>query len=358
VLVPEGPILAFPFPEAGRWRLVDTSGTLQSDDPAQVVAWFQTALAEHWPTPLTIGEPTWVSSFKIHRRVVDRFRAGRCFVAGDAAHIHSPAGGQGMNTGIQDAYNLAWKLALAADGAARDPEALLDSYTQERRPVVAGVVRGTDWLTRIVTLRHPIAEALRNHLASILGEFEFIRRRIVRGASELVINYRHSPLVAEDRGSLWRALTHQDGGPGLSGFLDFGAAPRPGDRAPDVPLDPPGGLGPTRFFEVLRGTRHTLLAFTGASPSPDDLARLAAVGRRIHAYARRIHPALIVHGDTPPPGLTWDGTTVLDSSGALHARYGAEHECLYLVRPDGYIAYRSQPADADRLAAYLDRLFA
>src|SRR5205085_1076071 len=106
------------------------------------------------------------------------------------------------------------------------------------------------WLTRIVTLRHPLAEALRHHLASILGEFEFIQRRLVRGASELVINYRKSPLVAEYRGSLWGALKHQDGGPGLAGYLDFVAAPHPGDRAPDVPLDPPVGLGPTRLFEV------------------------------------------------------------------------------------------------------------
>jgi hypothetical protein len=101
-----------------------------------------------------------------------------------------------------------------------------------------------------------------------------------------------------------------------------------------------------------------LLAFARASPSADDSARLAAVGRLVQGHTRWIHPVLVVHGDTPPPGLPWDGTTVFEASGALHARYGAEHECLYLVRPDGYLGYRSQPADADRLAAYLDRLFA
>ena len=74
-----------------------------------------------------VSDPGWTSAFRIHRRVVDRFRDGRCFVAGDAAHIHSPAGGQGMNTGIQDAYNLAWKLGLVVRGAS--PEALLDSYS-------------------------------------------------------------------------------------------------------------------------------------------------------------------------------------------------------------------------------------
>ena len=85
-------------------------------EPGRVVARFQAMLREHGRPEAVVSDPTWTSAFRIHRRVADRFREGRCFIAGDAAHIHSPAGGQGMNTGIQDAYNLAWKLALVDPG--------------------------------------------------------------------------------------------------------------------------------------------------------------------------------------------------------------------------------------------------
>src|SRR5690606_31417424 len=112
LLVREGLIAAIPLPEPGHWRLIDTTGTADTEDPADIGARFREGLRWAGFPGVVAAEPTWVSSFRIHRRMVDHLRVGRCFLAGDSAHIHSPVGGQGMNTGIQDAHNLAWKLAM------------------------------------------------------------------------------------------------------------------------------------------------------------------------------------------------------------------------------------------------------
>ena len=349
-LTPEGPLIAFPFPEPGRWRLVHVStGPVEAHEaePDRVVARFQELLREHGRPEAVVSEPTWVSPFKIHRRVAGRFREGRCFIAGDAAHIHSPAGGQGMNTGIQDAYNLAWKLALVVRGAS--PDSLLDSYSIERRGVVAGVVQGSDLTTRVVTLRNPVAKAVRNHLAGLLGEFDFVARKISRTVSELGVEYHSSPIVAEDRPGVF--------GNGLADALDFRAGPHPGDRVPDFPLEPPSDAdGPHRLFDVLRGTKHVLLLFEGAH-GVEDAGPFEAVRDVARGHAARIEAILVVRGDVAPPWIAWEGRTLLDHLGELHHRFGARGPCLYLVRPDGYLGYRAMPPDAGKLASYLARLF-
>jgi 2-polyprenyl-6-methoxyphenol hydroxylase-like FAD-dependent oxidoreductase len=114
-------------------------------------------------------DPVWLTGFRIHERKVDEYGRGRVFLAGDAAHIHSPAGGQGMNTGMQDAANLAWKLALVQQGLALPT--LLDSYTAERGAVADMVLRHASLLTQVATLRNPLLQFIRNH-ATHLGRPE------------------------------------------------------------------------------------------------------------------------------------------------------------------------------------------
>ena len=350
LLTPEGPVIAFPLPEPGRCRLVHASMTTLADteaEPSRVVARFEALLHAHGRPEAVISDPGWTSAFRIHRRLVDRFRQGRCFVAGDAAHIHSPAGGQGMNTGIQDAYNLAWKLGLVTRGAA--PESLLDSYSEERRPVVAGVVGGSDLLTRIVTMRNPVARSIRDHVLGLLGEFGFVARRISRAASELEVEYHGSPIVGEDWGGSGLAA--------LADSIDFRAGPRPGDRVPDVRLEPPDDqAGPLRLFELLRGTRHVLLLFEGShgDPGPGAFGKVLALARR---HAPEIETLLVARGDVAPPSIAWDGPVVRDHLGELHRRFGARGPCLYLVRPDGYLGYRAIPPDAGKLESYLRQVF-
>ncbi len=344
ILAKEIQLGAFPLPQPGHWRLVDPSGAVGTEDPAQAAGRFQSLLNEHGFPDARVSDPVWVSSFHLHRRVVDRFRVGNCLVAGDAAHIHSPAGGQGMNTGIQEACNLAWKLGLVHAGVARDPQGLLDSFEAERLPIALDVLRGTDLVTRAVTMRNSLLESLRNRLASFLSEFDFVRQRIAVGISELGVHYRKSPIVAEDR-------------PGAMGLHAF-PGPRAGDRVPDVPLDPTANDGAARLFDLLQGTRHHLLLFEGERSSANVHEELGALAQQVrNRLGAWIEPRIAIGAASRPGSLSWDGPVILDANRSLHHRFGAGTTCLYLIRPDGYVGYRSEPADAEKLWAYLDRLF-
>jgi 2-polyprenyl-6-methoxyphenol hydroxylase-like FAD-dependent oxidoreductase len=349
-----GAMAAFPLPGEGRWRLIDVGGTVETEDPGRVADHFQSVLRANGHPEAAVADVTWCSAFRIHRRIAEHFRVGRCLLAGDAAHIHSPLGGQGMNTGIQDACNLAWKLALVTTGAA--PEALLSSYEAERRPVAVSVLRGTDLPTRAVTLRHPVGIGARNALASLLGQLDFVRRRLRRALSELDIGYRDSPIVAEDRSSVLGAVLPVGNGPGLAAYLDFGAAPHAGDRAPDVAFADDSD-GPERLFDAVRDVRHVLLLFEGAGGAGALAAALEAVGDLIHGrFAESVGTFLVGHPERAAD-LRWEGPRLIDVHGRLHRRFGAASPCLYLIRPDRHIGYRAQPPDAVRLAAYLRRLF-
>ena len=324
LLTPEGPVAAFPLP-GGQWRLVDTTGIVVGDDPDKIVARFRELVTGNGFPDAEFGQVYWTSAFHIHRRVVDRFRVGRVFVAGDAAHLHSPAGGQGMNTGIQDAYNLAWKLGLVHAGASAD--SLLDSYQAERRPVAIGVLKGSDRLTRLVTFRNPIARGLRDRLLGVLSEFDFVRRRVSHGASELESatgRARSSRTAGDDSDRSTSAMTPT--------------------RATGRPTWPSATARRRGSRTFLAGTKHVLLLCAS------EFSGLVEVIRGRHAA--RIKPVLVVPNDAPPG---WPGEVVRDPEGHLQARYGGDS--LTLIRPDGYIAYRSRAADAAGLAAYLDRIF-
>lgn len=271
---------------------------------------------------LHFRNPAWLTRFRLHHRQAATYRRGRVFLAGDAAHIHSPAGGQGMNTGIQDAWNLGWKLALVIRGAAR--EALLDTYHAERWPVGRFLLRFTDRLfaigSRAVTAR-PAAARVRNALLRWvlprLASSSRLRVRAFRVISQLGIRYRRSPAVRE-------------GLPSLAG------GPRAGDRVPDTPLD--GEDGPT-LHQLLRAPSFHLLV-CGVEAVPRPVAMLAA--------ARDI---TIVHLPARSDGANTNASTL--AALGVEPRSGSR-SALYLVRPDGHIAYRAAGVDAGDLSRYLD----
>jgi len=369
-LTPDGTVGAFPFPEPERWRLVYTGGADMTEEPEEAAKFFQKRINNHGVWGVVVSDATYVSVYGIHRRMVPQFRKGRCFLAGDAAHVHSPAGAQGLNTAIQDSFNLAWKLGLVVAKAA--PESLLDSYQAERHPVAAGVLGGSDVTTRIVALRNPVLQQIRNQLIAFLSNFNIVQHRISRGMGELALSYRKSPIVAEDRAWLPPHSHHNSVIPGLGEYLDFGAAPSSGERAPDVVIGASVGNTAKRLFEVLKGTHHTLLLFAGAAPTLEEYQTFESIGHLLHkSYDERIFVHIVVPFNTVPDELRWGASTVggfpsvgdwrpallLDADGALHHRYGAGSQCLYLIRPDGYVGYRSQPVDTDKLLAYLKRLF-
>lgn len=378
------PGLAAFFPMGGDlWRIV--IGTKQPAADAEsappTIDDIRGLTAEMVDLPLEIRDSIWTARFRIHRRIVERLRSGRAFLAGDAADIHSPAGGQGMNTGIQSAQNLAWKLAMVIQGNA--PEAILDSYNAERHPVEMDVLRGTDLLTRLITASGPVAHWVRESMLPFLTHRAFIQQRIIANVSEVAVGYRKSPIVEEHR------------------VADSNL--RAGDHAPDGRVYHPITGESKRLTELLDPVRHTLLVFTGpvidrplaghederddaeivapylgtfsgvggapAMPIPtvgvvtdkalmrDELHSVVSTGKTVMArYDSVIAGHLIARDENQTYGYDWPCDTWIDKDDSVHERYGRIDPSLYLIRPDGYVAFRASAFDADRLPTYLDRL--
>ena len=263
------------------------------------------------------------------------------FLAGDAAHVHSPAGGQGMNTGMQDACNLAWKLALVRAGRARD--SLLDTYSSERSAVGEAVLRNAGNMTRMATMRNPIAQQLRRRLVPLIASLEFVQSRFKATLAELSIEYGSSPLSGEHRGLSAHAW-----------LLGGGVAP--GGRALDAEVGDARTGTPTSLFAALRGTRHVLLLLSGADPDAARIAKLLDASRTItRRFGDTIVPLLVVAAAAAPADVPASLRVLLDPELALHRRYAAGVETLYVVRPDGYVGFRSQPVDAASACAHLER---
>jgi 2-polyprenyl-6-methoxyphenol hydroxylase-like FAD-dependent oxidoreductase len=180
-LAGDGVAFVAPLPN-GRFRIVADADQPPAEPTLQDV---QTILDNRGPrsTPARVREVVWSSRFRIHHGVAASYRAGRVFLAGDAAHVHSPAGGQGMNTGIQDAVALGERLAAVISG--QEPDSHLDGYQQERRPVAEKVVAMTDQMTRMATVTSPIGQRLRNIGLMVAGHVPALRRRIASRIAEL-----------------------------------------------------------------------------------------------------------------------------------------------------------------------------
>ena len=222
----DGPFAVFPIP-GGRARVIATVGRADPAHPAPepTLAEVQALIDRRTGGGFRAQDPVWLSNFRINERKVEAYRRGRAFLAGDAAHIHSPAGGQGMNTGMQDAVDLAWKLALAVRGHA-GPD-LLDSYGPERDAVGATVLRNATRLTAVGTLANPVAQAARNMAVRVLFGFPAVREGMATTMSETAIGYPDSPLSqGEGAGRRWAPEHHDGPAPGAGDaprFVLYGA---------------------------------------------------------------------------------------------------------------------------------------
>jgi 2-polyprenyl-6-methoxyphenol hydroxylase-like FAD-dependent oxidoreductase len=336
----EGLLVAIPFKEPGLWRLLaeakpDADGRV----PQATVELFEQMLVSRAHDPRTkILDTVWISNFVVHHRIVDHYRRGHVFVAGDAAHVHSPVGGQGMNTGVQDSYNLGWKLALVLTGNA--PEELLDTYEAERLPVGIDVLRQTDVNHRVRLASMPGLKFFTDRIAIPLLQIEpirnLLRNAFMKRSSQLAVNYRDSPLSAHSGG--------------------FGKGPGPGDRAPDGQLLDTDDA-PTSLFDLFRITQFRLLVFAGCrrGANPDQLIETAD---RIAAATDGLVLPVVIGAAGPPAEHTPQGVVALrDQNHATHKEYGAESACLYLIRPDGYVGYRGPLTDQQALCAYLKANF-
>jgi 2-polyprenyl-6-methoxyphenol hydroxylase-like FAD-dependent oxidoreductase len=334
----EGLMAAIPFREPGLWRIA--AQIFPDDDgnvPQASIELFQRLLTERAAdTSIKILEPVWLSNFVVHHRIVDHYRKGHAFLAGDAAHVHSPIGGQGMNTGIQDAYNLAWKLALVINGA---PEALLDSYESERLPVGRKVLQQTDVNHRLRVSGSPLADVLMDRvvfpLLRIPAILDVVGDFVLKRGAQLDVNYRASSLSVHT-GSARKGI-------------------KAGDRAPDGHLLDPSGR-PTSVFAQFRTPDFRLLIFQGRRDAAGT-QDLVAIGQRLHAATHGLVRPLVIATDNTPgtDGDVYDVAVLNDPKQRTHACYGASTPSLYLVRPDGYVGFRCHAGDEAELVEYLQR---
>lgn len=337
-LLGEGEVAGvFPLDAAGRYRIVAQS-VQGAADTEPTLADVQAMLDRLAPMPVRLHDPAWLSAFRLHHRKATRYREGCVFLAGDAAHIHSPIGGQGMNTGIQDAANLAWKLEYALRGAATD--ALLESYHTERAAVGEQVLRTTDVGFRAVRSRNPRVRWLRDVMLTHVLPRPPVRRRFLINLAQLAIRYAPGAVVARD--------------PGGSGV-------KTGLRAPDAALVDADG-NPTRLMPMLAAEpgRYTLLLFTGTAVTAGGVAALARLAARVRErHGAFVAPVWIVGTRRGLPDTAGDAPRYTDPAGETHRIYGAKGATMYLVRPDGYVAFRGQATGmqtGDALLAHLGGL--
>lgn len=351
-LTPDGPLACIPLPEEGLWRLVATLPDDGGPPPAPELGLYQRLLDARAGMPIKASEPRWMTHFHVSQREAPAWRKGRVFLAGDAAHVHSPVGGQGMNTGLQDAWNLAWKLALVVRGEGRAE--LLDTYQAERHPVAAGILRFTGLGTRAVALQGPGWLRLRDEALKRFGKLRMLTQRIGRGVAELDVNYRRGPLAVEHVASPRPLRRSGPQAPGVIEWIHFRSAPRAGDRAPDGPVY--AARGPAHLFRWLGGPKHLLLLFEGQAPSQHLFARFDRLTERVLAsHGAHVEVHRVVWATEPPEA--GDRGVFHDLNGALHERYGTRGDCLYLIRPDGYVGCRAMPAEEGPLTEYFQRVF-
>ncbi|RBY75103.1 FAD-binding monooxygenase [Geodermatophilus sp. TF02-6] len=284
----------------------------------------QAAIDDLGPPGTTASNLRWSSIFRIKHGIVDAYRRGRVFVAGDAAHLHPPAGGQGMNTGIQDAWNLGWKLALAVRGLAAP--GLLDSYEAERRPAGKMIV------DRAVAIAFTDEMDMEDEKAQFLLEMQ------------MTMNYAGSPLVGEAA----------DG-------EAFPGGPEPGHRAPDVHgLRRFGVAHGLRLFDLTRGPRATLLFSADAGVGEEELLDLEKLAGTVRERARGEVDVYLVASPSLSLPLLVDLPVVRDVDGGFRAAYGltGARTAAYLVRPDGHVGFRSRPVSETELCDHLAGVYA
>jgi 2-polyprenyl-6-methoxyphenol hydroxylase-like FAD-dependent oxidoreductase len=336
-LTDHGALFLLVLPEGRRIIVADLPRDYEAASEAPTLEEIQAILDERGPAGARVRDPRWLTYFHIHYRVARHYRSGRTLLAGDAVHIHSLIGGQGMNTGIQDAYNLAWKLALVARGQA--PERLLDSYETERRQVAEDVVETTRRQTESTEIFEKLSPDERDRLCAKLIVPEPEQIRMARHGEEIDLDYRASPICAEH------------GEP-------FAAGPHAGAQAPDTAALRLGGARLT-LYELLRGPEHTLLLFAGPDDALSSVGRLAESGASLaRDHEGQLRAYVVVPGLRGGVVVPSPQAMVLhDPERRLHQRYGADDGCLYLIRPDGYVAFRSKPAKMAGLRDHLDRIF-
>lgn len=299
----------FPMPGENRYRIIGTFPENTNKAEGEVLyEEIERQIVEDTKLELDIKNVNWFSVYKVHTRHVNKFSAGKCFLAGDAAHIHSPAGGQGMNTGIQDGYNLAWKIALVLQGKAE--ESLLETYNEERLENAKHLLETTDRMFEFATKDEWFVSYFRTHIfphiANFVLHFDAVKNFVFPLISQIGINYRHSSLSKHE------------------GDEDFKV--KAGDRMPYFLVDGKS------IYDKLHQPKFHLLVF---SDEQNDY-------QEIKAELENKHADLIDFNVVP-----------------LHSHvaevFGTDKSFNVLLRPDNYIRFISQEISSDALRIRLNK---
>jgi 2-polyprenyl-6-methoxyphenol hydroxylase-like FAD-dependent oxidoreductase len=309
------------FPMGGRrFRVMaDNPISQQSKGTVPSLVELQQIYDQRSHIPAKLRDMSWSSWFRINSRMVNRLQVGRVFLGGDSAHIHSPAGAQGMNTGMQDMMNLCWKLAMVMKGQAK-PE-LVETYSKERIPVIQNVLKKTEATNDAIASESRLFRSVFNHIAPWLVGMENVERNAAEHMSQLALNYRESPLSvrSEKPGEL-----------------------RAGDRLPDLPVTLLHSEGssdtkprPATIFSLLNPSFFTLLYCNVSDPAKTHSEVQSAIGPWQHMVRGQLIAAIA--GDD------------------RFKKYLGSSPSMILVRPDGYAAFIGSGNSIGKLAEYCDK---
>ena len=309
--------------------------------------WFQKQI-DDLGLPFQLYNPIRFSSYQAFLGYVENSRKGRVYLAGDAAHSHTPHGGQGMNTGVMDSHNLGWKLAHTVLGMTK--EKVLDTYVDEREPVWHQLVKRTDFIKNIAERKRVLIRFFIDYILPFLPKSLFLQKLGKKGVM-LSLSYPNSPISRDDF---------------AKNFIDYfskGQRVYPGERAPDSYIQlilQEGTAIQTRLHNLIYGDRrlgdYTVLYFNRQDNSQSEYKVFKDLANQFKKrFNAKIAWCYVIPEGSPlfPVSLP----VLLDIDNTTFKRYGVKNKAVYLIRPDGYVAYRNQPFEPEKLMKYFELLF-
>ncbi|MGF1450166.1 MAG: FAD-dependent monooxygenase [Opitutales bacterium] len=342
---PRGSLFCYPM-EGDVWRMLleaDAGAAPARISPKDLLA----RMGQVGAPPAKVQAVFSSQLYPVFPRIARQFQQGRVFLAGDAAHVHHPVGSHGMNSGLQDAVNLAWKIACVVHGLADD--SLLDTYHVERREACEEAVRLASRMHRLGILEGSIGAGLRDRLVPLLANTEFFQERARNSLEVLDITYPHSPLSRQlrRREALSPFHTHS------RHLLAAGV------RLPDLPVTAAVSGAALNLHRLLGESALTALVFLHSTENENLLGQVDSILHRVHETQSNLLKAYVISGRRPPPALTpWIEQIFLDVRHRVHRLCQSLHRpTLIVARTDGYAGLVAAPPTVKALEDYLADYF-
>ena len=321
ILSPLGPLVFAPLRHFTRIICTVTHDAGIKDFKNPAISDFEYVIKRRSRIPVKIMKAVWLSYFITHHRLINNYRQGRILFAGDSAHIHSPVGGQGMNTGMQDTFNLAWKLALLCKN--KSDKKLLDTYDIERRAVAKKVLARTTHMTRLVALKNPLLISLRNHILSLILQIQSLKKAFATQISEIGIRYPSNRSIINN-----------------------------GKRAPDVLLLDAMNQA-IQLRKLLSGLKHRILIFTGKNVSDELIKEIMALDSWVNKMPNDLFESIIISSSKRDFN---NKRTYFDESLLAHKLYLLPQGGICLIRPDQYIGLLQTQINHHEIAKYMSAI--